>query len=174
MVLFGLSGWCSRKSHSCNTVLNAGLMLLNSIPIPSPSVECATVALHWKKSVCVRIFTRIVAPLEKGSGIARYVPKMLKSLTMAGRTSDESIALAVAVKAYLGARRSGRLVGELSGLFAAIDSWRSRVAHIEGANWTEGRKVLFGWYSKQDRIDATMPCAPSSKLSPSVARRPSW
>src|ERR1700688_2400529 len=128
MVLFGLSGWCSRKSHSCNTVLNAGLMLLNSIPMPSPSVECATVALHWKKSVRVRIFTRIVAPLENGSGISRYAPKMLKSLTMAGRTSAESIALAVAVKAYLGARRSGRLVGELSGLFAAIA--RVRLSHI--------------------------------------------
>jgi hypothetical protein len=69
---------------------------------------------------------------------------------------------------------SGRLVGELSGLFAAIDSSRSPVAHIEGAYSTEGRKLLFGWYSKQGRIDATMPCAPSSKLSPSVARRPSW
>ncbi len=34
-------------------VLNGGFMLLNSTPIPSPSVECATVALHWKNSVLV-------------------------------------------------------------------------------------------------------------------------
>ena len=177
VVLFGHSCGSdidSRKSHSCNTVLNAGFMLLNSTPMPSLSVKCATVALHWKKSVCVRIFTRIVAPLENGSGISRYAPKMLKSLTMAGRTSAESIALAVAVKAYLGARRSGRLVGELSGLFAAIDSGVRLVAHIERAYSTEGRKLLFGWYSKHDGLMRQSPCAPSSRLSPSVARRPSW
>jgi hypothetical protein len=84
-----------------NTVLNAGFMLLNSMPIPSPPVECATVALHWKNSVSVRIFTRITVPLENGSGKAKYAPKMLKSLTLAGRTSDESIASAVATKGYL-------------------------------------------------------------------------
>src|SRR5258708_29541472 len=61
-----------------------------------------------------------MAPLENGSGMARYASKILKSLTRAGRTSDESIASAVEAKGYLGARRSGRIVRELSRLFVAI------------------------------------------------------
>ena len=91
-------------------------MFWNSTPMPSPSLECTTVALHWKNSASVRILTRITAPLENGSGIERHAPKMLKSVTLAGRTSEESIASAVDAKGYLGARRSGRIVR----LFVAI------------------------------------------------------